>query len=116
MTTRGNCIGRFFVGIIADRYGRINTLTFLIAVGATVIFAIWLPFGHSLPGLCVFSALFGLASGSFISLAPVCIGQISKVNEIGMRFGTCYSLVSFAYVSLFQFLSSHYHFLSCRWE
>lgn len=83
---------------MADSYGRLNTQIFLIGMGIVTIFAVWLPFGSSLAGLYVFSVLFGLASGSFLSLAPVCIGQISQASEIGGRFGTCYSIVSLAYV------------------
>lgn len=33
-----------------------------------------------------------------MSLTPVCVGQICKTEEFGRWFGTCYSLVSFAYV------------------
>lgn len=89
-------IGRLITGVIADKYGRINTQTGLICLGALAIFTIWLPFGHTLPGLYVFSCVFGLASGSFLSLAPACIGQISKASEVGGRFGICYSIVSLA--------------------
>jgi MFS family permease len=85
-------------GAVGDRYGRINTQTGLIALGALAVFTIWLPFGNTLPGLYTFSVLFGLASGSFLSLAPACIGQISKASEAGGRFGICYSIVSLAYV------------------
>jgi MFS family permease len=93
---RGSCVGRFFIGILADRYGRLNTLNILITFGVVCIFTIWLPFGNTLPGLYCFSVLFGLAYGSSISLSPVCIGQISRANEIGLKLGTCYSVVSFA--------------------
>lgn len=89
-------IGRLITGVIADKYGRINTQTGLICLGALAIFTIWLPFGHTLPGLYIFSCVFGLASGSFLSLAPACIGQISKASEVGGRFGICYSIVSLA--------------------
>ncbi|KAJ5386849.1 MFS general substrate transporter [Penicillium cosmopolitanum] len=76
-------IGRLIAGGVADKYGRINTQTALIAVGVFAVFVIWLPFGNTLPGLYVFSCVFGLASGSFLSLAPACIGQISKASEVG---------------------------------
>ncbi|KAJ5988664.1 MFS general substrate transporter [Penicillium waksmanii] len=89
-------IGRLIAGGVADKYGRINTQTALIAVGVFAVFVIWLPFGNTLPGLYVFSCVFGLASGSFLSLAPACIGQISKASEVGGRFGICYSIVSLA--------------------
>ncbi|KAJ5295448.1 hypothetical protein PENANT_c001G06051 [Penicillium antarcticum] len=89
-------VGRLMAGGIADRYGRINTQAALIALGAFAVFVIWLPFGDTLPGLYTFSSVFGLASGSFLSLAPACIGQISKASEVGGRFGLTYSIVSFA--------------------
>ncbi|KAJ6069231.1 hypothetical protein N7499_011118 [Penicillium canescens] len=89
-------VGRLLAGGIADRYGRINTQAALIALGAVAVFVIWLPFGNTLAGLYTFSSVFGLASGSFLSLAPACIGQISKASEVGGRFGLTYSIVSFA--------------------
>ncbi|KAJ5919834.1 MFS general substrate transporter [Penicillium verhagenii] len=89
-------VGRLMAGGIADKYGRINTQAVLIALGVLAIFVIWLPFGNTLPGLYMFSTVFGLASGSFLSLAPACIGQISKASEVGGRFGICYSIVSIA--------------------
>ncbi|PLB39762.1 MCT family MFS transporter [Aspergillus candidus] len=91
-----SCIGRLLAGRIADRYGRLNVLIILISAAVITIFVILYPFSHHLPALYLFSALYGLFSGSFISLAPVCIRQVSHAKEIGMRFGTCYCLVSFA--------------------
>ena len=96
---RCSCIGRLLAGRIADRYGRLNVLIILISAAVITIFVILYPFSHYLSALYLFSALYGLFSGSFISLAPVCIRQVSHAKEIGMRFGTCYCLVSFAYVS-----------------
>lgn len=93
---RASTIGRLGAGGVADRYGRINTQATLIAVGVFAVFVIWLPFGNTLAGLYMFSIVFGLASGSFLSLAPACIGQISKASEVGGRFGLTYSIVSFA--------------------
>ena len=93
---RASTIGRLVAGGVADRYGRINTQATLIALGILAVFVIWLPFGNTLPGLYMFSTIFGLASGSFLSLAPACIGQISKASEVGGRFGLTYSIVSFA--------------------
>ncbi|KAF5862294.1 hypothetical protein ETB97_011818 [Aspergillus alliaceus] len=91
-----SCIGRLIAGRVADRYGRLNVLIVLILSAVLSIFVILFPFSHHMPALYIFSALYGLCSGSFISLAPVCIRQVSNAKEIGMRFGTCYCLVSFA--------------------
>ncbi|KAJ6005112.1 MFS general substrate transporter [Penicillium herquei] len=89
-------VGRLIAGRVADKYGRINTQAALITLGVLAVFLIWLPFGGTLVGLYIFSIVFGLASGSFLSLAPACIGQISKASEVGGRFGACYSIVSIA--------------------
>ncbi|KAL4891411.1 major facilitator superfamily domain-containing protein [Aspergillus ambiguus] len=91
-----SCVGRLIAGRIGDRYGRLNILIVLLISAVIAIFVILYPFSHSLPALYVFSAVYGTCSGSFISLAPVCIRQVSPAKEIGMRFGTCYCLVSFA--------------------
>ncbi|RAL10219.1 monocarboxylate transporter [Aspergillus homomorphus CBS 101889] len=89
-------IGRLLAGRVGDKYGRLNTLLVLVSSGILSIFIILYPFSYSLTALYFFSALYGLSSGSFLSLAPVCIRQVSPAKEIGMRFGTCYALVSFA--------------------
>ncbi|RAH50547.1 monocarboxylate transporter [Aspergillus brunneoviolaceus CBS 621.78] len=89
-------IGRLVAGRVGDMYGRLNTLLVLVSFGILAIFIILYPFSHSMTALYFFSALYGLSSGSFLSLAPVCIRQVSPAKEIGMRFGTCYALVSFA--------------------
>ncbi|KAF9885075.1 hypothetical protein FE257_000806 [Aspergillus nanangensis] len=91
-----SCVGRLIAGRVGDRYGRLNVLIILITSAVFAIFVVLYPFRRSLPALYVFSAIYGLCSGSFISLAPVCIRQVSPAKEIGMRFGTCYCLVSFA--------------------
>jgi hypothetical protein len=72
------------------------------AFAVAVVYGTWLPisFTHSLPLLYFFSAIFGLGSGSIISLAPVCFGQLCKANDYGRFYGTAYSVVSFAYVIL----------------
>ena len=35
-----------------------------------------------------------------MSLAPVCLGELGKVSEYGQRYGTSYSVVGIAWVSL----------------
>jgi len=47
-----------------------------------------------------FTGIFGFGSGSIISLAPVCFGQLCKANDYGRYYGTAYSVVSFACVAL----------------
>jgi MFS family permease len=43
----------------------------------------------------VYALLFGFASGSNISLTPVCVGQLCATEEYGRYYATCYTLVAF---------------------
>ncbi|GLI79919.1 hypothetical protein PoHVEF18_008267 [Penicillium ochrochloron] len=114
-------IGRLITGVIADKYGRINTQTGLICLGALAIFTIWLPFGHTLPGLYVFSCVFGLASGSFLSLAPalatlICIPIGGEMLEkVGSRAMVAY-LGGVLVVALGMFVMARWASLSYRWR
>lgn len=89
-------IGSFANGPLADRFGRLNSLLIIPIAGTACVFAIWLPLRSTLPGLYIFSALFGLLNGAFTNVAPACISQISSTFEMGSRMGTCYCLMSFA--------------------
>ena len=40
--------------------------------------------------LWAYSMLYGFATGSVLSLTPVCIGQISKTTDFGKRYSTAY--------------------------
>lgn len=45
--------------------------------------------------LVIFALIFGFASGSNISLTPVCVGQLCGTEVFGRWFATLYSVVSF---------------------
>ena len=64
-----------------------------------VTLGLWLPIGDNLVVFYVFAPLFGFGSGSIISMAPVCLGQLCRADEYGQYYGTSYSVVAFAYVS-----------------
>lgn len=67
-------------------------------VCAILIFCTWLPPTAlqvaSEPAFTAFAVLFGFWCGAAISLTPVCIAQVSKVEEIGKRVGTTFSISS----------------------
>ncbi|KAE9375722.1 MFS general substrate transporter [Stipitochalara longipes BDJ] len=90
----GSVFGRCLPGYFADRYGRYNIAILAVVLTIVAVFDIWLPFGHTAPGLMVFALLFGLCSGSNISLTPVCIGQLCPVEQYGRYYSTCFSIVS----------------------
>lgn len=94
-------VGRSFGGYMADRYGRFNVL---LVIGTLTIFCylvLWVPapISHTFAGLIVFSAVYGVALGSNISLAPSALGQISKASDFSSNYGTssvCTSLLNLA--------------------
>ena len=67
----------------------------MVVATGIVIFAAWLP-AKSNSVVIVFSALYGFASGTFVSLLPALISQISDIRVIGVSIGMTYFVVSFA--------------------
>jgi MFS family permease len=91
----GSCFGRYFPGFVADKVGRFNALVVTIALCLVSTLAFWLPANGSIALIVIYSLVFGFASGSGISLTPVCVGQLCKVQNYGRYYATCYTLVSF---------------------
>ena len=91
----GSFFGRGIPGFFADYFGRFNTLIVTVALCLVCNACLWLPAGDILPLIIVYSAIFGFASGSNISLTPVCIGQLCKTEHYGRYYATSYTVVSF---------------------
>ena len=91
----GSFFGRGIPGFFADYFGRFNTLIVTVALCLVCNACLWLPAGDILPLIIVYSAVFGFASGSNISLTPVCIGQLCKTEHYGRYYATSYTVVSF---------------------
>lgn len=107
----GSCIGRFVPGFIADRVGRFNFMTVALFLCGLVTIVFFLPASilpaatspdhdgtssGTLTGLTLtFAFLFGVMSGSNISLTPVCVGQLCDTGSYGRFYATCYTVVSF---------------------
>ncbi|GAB7347458.1 hypothetical protein MBLNU459_g4374t2 [Dothideomycetes sp. NU459] len=87
--------GRVLPGIVADKVGRFNTMIFMCFFTGIIVFALWIPAAANAP-IIVFAILYGFGSGSFVSLAPSLVAQISDVREIGVRNGTLFAIISFA--------------------
>ncbi|KAI5304871.1 hypothetical protein KEM56_005782 [Ascosphaera pollenicola] len=86
--------GRWLPGFYADRMGRFNMLTLTILGCFLSILCLWLPTKSSEPLMIIFALVFGFLGGSNVSLAPVCIGQLCKVEAYGRYYSTAYILVS----------------------
>lgn len=91
----GSFFGRGLPGFFADYLGRFNTLIATVALCLVCNACLWLPAGDRLPLIIVYSAVFGFASGSNISLTPVCIGQLCKTEHYGRYYAAAYTVVSF---------------------
>ena len=96
----GSFFGRFLPGYLADWMGRFNTLIVTIALCLVCNACLWMPAGGSTPLLVVYCCLFGFASGSNISLTPVCIGQLCDTAQYGRYYATAYTVVSIRYAKL----------------
>lgn len=94
----GSVPGRALPGYVADRMGRFNVMIMTAVVCMILIFCIWMPLTAlreaNESALTAFAVLFGFWCGAAISLTPVCIAQVSKVEEVGKRVGTTFSIAS----------------------
>lgn len=97
----GAILGRWIPGYCADRIGRFNT--FILTIFGCLLFTacLWMPAQSSKAVTTAFALLFGFASGSNVSLAPVCIGQLCKLEAYGRYYATAYAIVSIRCVNRF---------------
>lgn len=93
----GSFFGRWAPGLLADRIGRFNTMILMIFLCLISMFTLWLPVAVSPSSpateglIIVFALLFGFASGSNITLGPVCAGQLCRTEDYGKYFATCFT-------------------------
>lgn len=64
-------------------------------VAAILVLALGLP-ASSNAAFITFAALYGFASGAFVSLLPAQMAQISPIEQIGVRVGVVFACISFA--------------------
>ncbi|KAF1985567.1 MFS general substrate transporter [Aulographum hederae CBS 113979] len=104
----GSSLGRWLPGLVADKIGRFNCMFIALFFCMLTTLCFWLPASilplvsdSSTPSpaikplVIVYALLFGFASGSNISLTPVCVGQLCKTEEYGRYYATCYTIVAF---------------------
>ena len=89
-------LGRILPGFAADRMGRFNILLSLAVITLLIMASVWIPFGsYNEATLYTVVAIFGFGSGGWISLAPVCAGQLCRTEEYGRFYGTIYCIAAF---------------------
>ncbi|KJZ75755.1 hypothetical protein HIM_04912 [Hirsutella minnesotensis 3608] len=92
----GSVVGRALPGYYADYVGPFNVCLFSVLVSLVACLCVWLPSGHTAPGIIIFAVIFGFSSGNSIAIAPVCIGRMCKTQNYGRYYATAYTVVSFA--------------------
>lgn len=103
----GSVFGRWLPGLLADKIGRFNAMLITLFLCMVSSLALWLPATilsatdarednvNTIFGLTItFCVIFGFASGSNISLTPVCVGMLCKTEEYGRYYATCYCVVA----------------------
>lgn len=88
--------GRALPGYLADRFGAFNVMLVTSLICSSLIFVLWLTTGSNEAAMTSFTVVFGFWSGTAISLTPVCIASVCKMEDYGKRNGTTFSLCSFA--------------------
>ncbi|PLN82089.1 MFS general substrate transporter [Aspergillus taichungensis] len=94
-----SCFGRYLIGYIADKKGRYNTMIVSNLVCLAAVMGLWLPdaLADTPPNkalLITFVVVFGFASGSNISLMPVCVGQLCATHDYGRYYASAYTVAS----------------------
>ncbi|KAL4904121.1 hypothetical protein BDW74DRAFT_185784 [Aspergillus multicolor] len=86
--------GRALPGILADKLGRFNVMSFTAIACGICTLALWYCSGTNQGAIIAYAVLYGFWSGAAISLTPVCISQVCKMEDYGKRNGTTFTLVS----------------------
>ncbi|KAF8880778.1 major facilitator superfamily domain-containing protein [Infundibulicybe gibba] len=91
----GSVLGRLLPNFFADKFGPYNMLIPCLVISSTLVFSI---FGlHNFAGIAVFGLLYGFWSGSYVSLIPSLLAQLSThMGEQGTRMGIAFSIVGVA--------------------
>ncbi len=85
----GSLVGRFAIGWLADRLGRVKTLMLMqCAMGLTYL--IWAMASHQL-AFSVFAVMFGLSYGSIVSLLPAICMDLFGGRAVSAIIGTLYT-------------------------
>ena len=89
----GSLVGRFAIGALADRLGRVLTLM-LVQASAGLSYLLWLGAG-GYPALALFALWFGLSYGGIVSLLPAICMDLFGPRAVSGIVGTLYTGAAF---------------------
>uniref|UniRef100_A0A0B7K4L3 Major facilitator superfamily (MFS) profile domain-containing protein n=1 Tax=Bionectria ochroleuca TaxID=29856 RepID=A0A0B7K4L3_BIOOC len=87
--------GRVLPGYVADRVGAFNTMCATSLCCGALVLGLWLTAGGDYVRIVSFAALFGFWSGAAISLSPVCVSRVCRIEDYGKANGITYFVASF---------------------
>ncbi len=85
----GSLVGRFAIGALADRLGRLRTLVLMMA-SMSASYLLWRAAG-GWAGLAVFALWFGLSYGGIVSLLPAICMDLFGARAVAAILGTLYT-------------------------
>ncbi|KAF7309935.1 MFS domain-containing protein [Mycena indigotica] len=85
-------LGRVVGGIASDVYGPLNVLTPMTLIAAGMTFA-W-PHARSQTSLIIVAVLYGIVSGTYVSVFPIPIIAMGEVSDIGRRTGMALTIAA----------------------
>lgn len=89
----GSLLGRFFLGGLADRWGRRGSTAAMFA--GLAVMTLWWLYSSTFWTLAVFAVLFGIFYGGYVALAPALMADYFGGRAISGIIGWLYSSVSF---------------------
>ncbi len=85
----GSLVGRFAIGLLADRLGRVRTLMLMqLSMGASYL--MWLG-AHGPIGMAIFALWFGWSYGAIVSLLPAICMDLFGARAVSGIIGSLYS-------------------------
>jgi MFS family permease len=90
--------GRISPGLLSTRVGAFNQLIATIAVATVAIMAILFPIGRTQGGLIGFAIMYGLCTGSVMTLTPLCVGKLCDTRRFGTYYAGMYLFVAWGYL------------------
>ncbi|KAJ1668804.1 hypothetical protein IW140_000128 [Coemansia sp. RSA 1813] len=82
----GSAVGRILAGVVADRFGNINTLLISLILTVVIEMPLWMK-ATSIAPLYVLCALYGMISPTFISVNPVIVATQFDPNTLASVMG-----------------------------
>jgi len=126
----GSCFGRWLPGYMADVLGRYNTMILTVSLCMSTSLGLWLPAtvlsedvtasSTTVLGLLIcYCVLMGFASGSNISLTPVCVGMLCETEEYGRCVSDTVNTAgdrSLTFVQVLRHMLHHRLFRDAHWH